>query len=176
MNKDSIKKFKLIVGLGNPGDKYQGTRHNVGFMFIDYVLEQKFSEGVQGKKLKNSLVYTSDDVVYAKPQLYMNKSGSVVKELVKWFEIDIESELLVVHDDLDIQLGTYKLQYAKSPKLHNGIISVEQHLGTNKFWRLRIGIDNRKGKRIDGEKYVLQKFTQDEYEQLQTTFQEIDFQ
>jgi PTH1 family peptidyl-tRNA hydrolase len=163
---------KLIVGLGNFGDKYEKNRHNVGFLFIEYLIK-KFDIQLTEKKLKDSLIFASSDYIFAKPQTYMNESGKAVKQLVEWFDIDIKQDLLLVHDDLDIVLGEYKLQLAKSPKLHNGVISVQDHLGSKDFYRLRIGVDNREGREIEGMKYVLDDFKIQELGKLQLVFEKI---
>ena len=152
---------KLIIGLGNPGEYHEKTRHNTGIMFIDYILSNytNYREG----KLKHSNYYKVDnELILIKPNTYMNNSGLAVKEAVKWLDINIERDLILAHDDLDIPLGKYKFQFAKSPKVHNGVKSVEYHLGTNKFYRIRIGIENRGDKKIDGEMYVLSNFNSNE--------------
>lgn len=178
--KSNPKQRKVIVGLGNPGDEYKDTRHNTGFMYLNYLLEEDLKEdGFQGKKLKHAVVYTvEDDLILVKPQTFMNDSGLAVKEVVKWLDVDIEKELILVHDDLDIPLGKYKFQFAKSPRDHKGVKSVEDHLGTTHFYRLRIGVDNRGGRPINGEKYVLEKFSEEELVKVQGVFEkigEIDF-
>ncbi len=162
----------LIVGLGNPGKEYENTRHNVGFMFIDFMIEL-INADFRGKKLKNSLVYKYKNIVFAKPQTFMNKSGIAAKELVKWGDIVLKDDFILIHDDLDIPLGKYKFQFAKSPKDHKGVKSVEQHLGTNKFRRLRIGVDNRGGKKANGQDYVLKIFPADERERLEDVFDNV---
>lgn len=165
---------KLFIGLGNPGKEYDGTRHNAGFMFIDYVLSRENISPASAKSFKDSIVYTlAADVVFAKPQTFMNNSGPAVKDLVKWHNIQIEKDFVLIHDDLDIKLGSYKFQFAKSPKEHNGVISVEQHLGTTHFHRLRIGVDNRSDHRINGERYVLQRFSGEEVDRLRGVFDEM---
>lgn len=167
--------MKLIVGLGNPGKEYENTRHNAGFLFIDYLLAKEDIISESGEKFKSSVVYKySKDLLLVKPQTFMNNSGLAVKELVKWHKINIKNDLLLVHDDLDIKLGKFKLQFAKSPRDHNGVISTEQHLGTTHFNRLRIGVDSRIDRRIDGEKYVLQRFCEEELVLLKETFDKIN--
>ena len=137
-----------IVGLGNVGDKYKNSRHNVGFLFVD--------------DLKQSL--KSKNIIFLKPDTMMNSSGIAVKKLVVSKKLDL-SNLYVVHDDLDMKLGEYKIQFGKGPKIHNGINSVERELGTADFWRVRIGVDNRDPeKRTRGEEYVLQDFSTHEKE------------
>lgn len=165
----------LIVGLGNPGDEYELTRHNAGFMFIDYLVSRDLKIGSTEKKFKQSFIYAFDEnTLLLKPQTFMNNSGQAIKEAVKWFDISIEKGLVIVHDDLDIPLGKYKYHFARSPKDHNGVKSVEDHLGTKQFYRLRIGIENRKNKQIPGEKYVLEKFKKEELDTLVEVFKEID--
>lgn len=91
----------------------------------------------------------------------MNESGKAVKSLMKFFKISPE-DIIVIHDDLDLGLGNYKLQKGKGPKVHNGILSIENSLGTKDFWRLRLGIENRQNKKIPGERYVLERMPEEE--------------
>lgn len=150
--------MKVIVGLGNPGDKYKNNRHNVGFMVIERLAggeekwEPKFS----------SLIQKSKNYLLVKPQTFMNRSGEAVNEIVNFYKV-ISDDLIVVHDDLDIRLGEYKIQKGVGPKVHNGLTSVEECLGKADFWRVRVGIDNRpmaNGEwRMVGEDYVLADFT-----------------
>jgi len=158
--------MKLIVGLGNPGDKYNNNRHNVGYIIADKLK-------AQSSKLK--------DIVVLKTNTYMNNSGEIVKKLVAHYKIKMPN-LWVIHDDLDIKLGDYKIQKGKGPKLHNGVNSIERELGNWNFWRVRIGIDNRmpnakwpmlNGKKISGERYVLQDFTKEELEILERTIDNV---
>ena len=136
--------MKLIVGLGNPGQKYKNNRHNVGFMTVDRLMEEK----LPGVKL-------------LKPDTFMNRSGAAVKR-----EEPNLRFLYVVHDDLDIELGKFKLSFGKGPKVHNGLKSIYEQLGTKDFWHVRIGIDNRAaaGFRGTGEEYVLENFRPEERE------------
>lgn len=137
--------MKVIVGLGNPGKLYQNNRHNVGQMLTDYL-----SENLDIKK----------SVKLVKTDCFMNQSGSFVKKLNAKPE-----NLYVVHDDLDIPLGKFHIQFGVGPQLHNGLESIEQHLKTKDFWRIRIGVDNRKSG-IDGETYVLSNFLKEEKQLL----------
>ncbi len=165
-------KIKLIVGLGNIGREYKNTRHNAGFLFLDYMYNsENFSED---SKLK-SFIKRAENKVLAKPTTFMNLSGQAVSLISNYYKIK-SHEILLVHDDLDIKLGEYKITYTKGPKVHNGIISVEETLKTNKFWRLRIGVDNRTPelrKHIKGNDYVLSSFLQEEKLILQKTFAKI---
>lgn len=148
--------MKLLVGLGNPEDKYKKNRHNVGHMFIDYI-----------QKLENLPVRS------AKTNVFMNQSGGEVKKLTTFYKLPT-SDLIIVHDDLDITFGNFKIEKGAGPKLHNGLSSIESSLGTKDFWRVRIGVDNRDPEsRIDGETYVLQNFTPQEMEDLPQVFNKV---
>lgn len=153
--------MKLIVGLGNPGEKYAGTRHNIGFMTIE-ALAEKSSAGVW--KLENKFfaeIIRTPTIIYAKPQTYMNDSGKSVSALCRFYKVKSD-ELYIIHDDLDIALGEFKIQHSRGPLVHYGVNSVEKELGTDQFWRVRIGVENREvrgNKGIPGEEYSLQNFT-----------------
>ena len=153
--------MKLIVGLGNPGTEYQQTRHNVGFLVVDE-LAKNVNESFEKDKYTFSEVASTDDLILAKPQTFMNNSGEAVKYLLEKYML-LENSLVVVHDDLDIPLGQYKIQHAVGPKVHNGISSIEQRINTDQFTRVRVGVDHRDpNNRISGEAYVLQNFTKEE--------------
>lgn len=167
--------MKLFVGLGNPGSSHSKNRHNVGFMVIDALeayMESNFkskptiSQRSQTKLLQALIQDYSPHVVIAKPQVFMNDSGLAVKKLVDRYKVKMD-DLYIIHDDLDIPLGEYKIQKEKGPKDHNGIISVENSLNTGSFWRVRVGIENRnKALKMPGETYVLQNFVLDEEEKI----------
>lgn len=166
--------MKLITGLGNPEEKYSETRHNAGFLFLDSLREkflyQKDISATEWKKedtFKSELSFLKNGsqviAIIQKPQTYMNRSGEAVAKLVKKYEIeDLQNNLILVHDDLDIPLGRFKIQAGKSPLGHNGVKDVEDRLGTNEFKRVRIGVEARTNKNISGEDYVLMKFTKEE--------------
>lgn len=150
----------LIVGLGNPGKKYKNNRHNVGYMFTDYILESQKSK-VKGQNYNSK-------VKIIKTDCFMNVSGVFVKKFIEKCKMKNEN-LIVVHDDLDIPLGKFHIQFGVGPQLHNGLESVENHLKTKDFWRIRIGVDNRlSDKKIPGEIYALQNFLPDEKKLLET--------
>ena len=174
--------MKIIVGLGNPGPKYQNNRHNIGHMMIDYMADQ-----VQSAKFKVQSCNLKLKIF--KTDCFMNLSGQAVKKIIKNCRLKIEN-LIVVHDDLDIPLGKFKIQKGTGPLLHNGIESIEKTLGTKAFWRVRIGIDNRLPKKtaylihdrgsdkqsakwIDGESYVLIDFTPEERKTINQSFPKI---
>lgn len=171
--------MKLIVGLGNPGEEYIGTRHNVGFWLVEAIAKQSAVEFKFDKKLNAESVkakFNDKPVVLAKPCTYVNKSGEAVSKLIKQLKIKKE-DLIVVQDDLDIEFGSLKLSFGKDSGGHRGIQSIIDQLKTNKFWRLRIGTANRKlssarqqatlkAKKESVGNFVLAKFTPTEQTEL----------
>lgn len=169
----------LITGLGNPGKEYEYTPHNAGFIFIDQ-LKETLSNKIQvtdwtdeSRVLLSEISRVKIDGetvgILQKPLTYMNLSGNAVKKIMDKFNIQ---QYILIHDDLDIKLGTYKIQEDKSPKGHNGIKSIEQALGYTNFLRVRIGVENRNNRNIPGEEYVLQKYSKEEYQLLLETIQD----
>ncbi|MFC0472885.1 aminoacyl-tRNA hydrolase [Halalkalibacter kiskunsagensis] len=158
--------MKLIVGLGNPGDKYTGTRHNVGFDCIDYCarqmeikLDQSKFKGLFGKGIING-----EKVFLLKPLTYMNLSGESVRPFIDYFHIDIK-DVVVIYDDMDLPVGKIRLRQKGSAGGHNGIKSLIQHLGTPEFNRIRVGVDRpQNGESIVN--YVLGSYRPDEREQV----------
>ena len=149
--------MKLIVGLGNPGKEYVNTRHNIGFMLIDkYLGDVKFKEKFNGLYYETSSL---DKVIFLKPQTFMNNSGECVVKFANYYNIKPE-DILVIQDDLDIYVVRYKFKINSSSGGHNGIKSIINNLGTDSFFRLKIGISNtRKNDVID---FVLGKFSKEE--------------
>ncbi len=179
--------MRICVGLGNPGVKYEKNRHNVGFMFLDFLLneyvthnrlhEAQFSPDSYLKAHVAKIRTNNEEWILLKPQTYMNKSGESVRLTIKkYFPIDqrpATNELIVVHDDLDIPFGKCKVQL-QGPKLHNGVESIENHLHTTDFLRIRVGVDNRLPEnRIPGETYVLQNFSDEETKALENIFPQV---
>ncbi|OGM12902.1 aminoacyl-tRNA hydrolase [Candidatus Woesebacteria bacterium RIFCSPLOWO2_01_FULL_39_23] len=166
--------MKLIIGLGNPGEKYENTRHSVGYMVVDALLE-KLQNSITpsnfklNKKFKSLVISYQSSVVLAKPTTFMNSSGIAVRKLVNHFKINM-ADVWIIHDDLDLSLGSYKIQKGKGPREHNGLLSIYEKLGTKNFWHVRIGIENRgKGsgepsfaKAMEGKEYVLRNFNEEE--------------
>jgi len=151
--------MKLIVGLGNPWSKYINTRHNVGFMAIDAINSRKF--------------INSKNIILVKPQTFMNESGRGVVKAVNFYKISLD-DLYVIHDDLDLKLGEYKIQKGIGPKLHYGITSIEDALKSKDFYRVRVGVDNREStNRISGEEYVLQNFLPKERKIIENTIKKL---
>lgn len=153
--------MKLIVGLGNPGKEYDNTRHNVGFMVIDELLKR--SKNPKLKEKFNGLFYEYDvsgnKIILLKPQSYINLSGEVISKYIKYYNINVE-DIIIINDDMDLDLGKYKLKPAGSSAGHNGLKSIEQNLKTDEYKRLKIGISNDKN--IEARNYVLGKFSQEE--------------
>lgn len=159
--------MKLIVGLGNPGKEYENTRHNIGFMVLDDYANKKnliFTKSKDGELYIKTCI-ENEEVILLKPQKYINLSGEVVIKFVKYYKINID-DILIINDDLDIELGKYKLKYKGSSGGHNGLKNIELHLGTQQYKRLKIGISNNK--LLDTKDYVLGKLSSDEKLKLQT--------
>ncbi|MFN4319464.1 MAG: aminoacyl-tRNA hydrolase [Aquificaceae bacterium] len=158
--------IRLLVGLGNPGKRYERTRHNVGFMAIDELLRrlrlQKYTEECLSHLYKASL--QGREVLIAKPQTYMNNSGLAVVNLLEEYEIKPE-EMLIVYDDLDLPLGKLRLRLEGSSGGHHGVESIIKEIKTDKFPRLKIGIGRPKDKNKVVE-YVLSPFDKEEEEVL----------
>ena len=137
---------KLIIGIGNPDEEYQNTRHNVGFMFLDYLAKKIDANDFAEDKKLNALVSKSKiektSVVLVKPLCYVNKSGEVVSKLAKFYKIK-PADIIVVQDDLDIEFGSFKNSFEKNSGGHKGVESIIKALKTNKFYRLRIGTSVR---------------------------------
>ncbi len=148
----------LIVGLGNPGRVYRQNRHNIGFMLIDRLavrLNARMSR-LQSKALLASAQRDGKKIILAKPQTYMNLSGQSVQGLVRFYKIPLE-RFLLIHDDLDLPFGRLRLRPGGGSGGQKGVKSVLQHLGTQEFPRLRLGIGRPDGK-MDAAAYVLQDF------------------
>ncbi|MBI4973270.1 aminoacyl-tRNA hydrolase [Candidatus Roizmanbacteria bacterium] len=152
--------MKLIIGLGNPDTKYQNNRHNVGHMFVDFMIKELTGSRVNG-------------LLLAKTATYMNLSGKSVQALMQKHHAKLE-DLIIVHDDLDIPLSKFRIVKGYGPKLHNGIDSIEEKLGTKDFLRVRIGVDNRTPEnRIPGIEYVLRDFEEREGKMVLDIFPQI---
>lgn len=155
--------MKLIVGLGNPGKEYKNTRHNVGFIILDTFLGK-----VEWKMKMESHFYITEingeEVIFIKPITYMNLSGLSVKKVVNFYKIDIR-DILIIQDDLDLELGNYKIKRNSSSGGHNGIKSIIHELNNDEFGRLKIGVG--KSDLIPIDKYVLNKFSSEELKIIQ---------
>jgi len=157
--------MKLIVGLGNPGKEYANTRHNIGFMMIDYIVKElnitKSSEKMGGKCFETNI--NGEKVLFLKPQEYINLSGNVINKFMNYYKIDIE-DLFIIHDDLDLEVGKFKLREKGGSGGHNGLKNIESHLKTKEYNRMKIGISNNKN--IDTKDYVLGHLNKEEKESL----------
>jgi len=155
----------LIVGLGNPGKKYEKTRHNVGYVAIDAIAANfqfpifKFQSIFNAQISKKTT--GGQEIVLAKPQTFMNNSGASVKSLIKNYKLETKN-LVVVHDDIDLPLGEFKISKSRGSAGHKGVQSIINELKTKDFRRIRIGICPKTGKPQAVEKFVLQNFTKSE--------------
>ena len=156
--------MKLIVGLGNPGEQYKLTRHNIGFIFIDEYLKEKNITDIR-EKFKSLFVqtnYNGDKVFYQKPATFMNLSGEAVGEAIRFFKINPKTELFVIYDDMDMPFGKLKIKQNGSAGGHNGLRSIISHVG-NEFIRIKFGIGKPKTKE-ETIGFVLGKFSPEETE------------
>ena len=153
----------IIAGLGNPGKQYAQTRHNVGFDTID-ILADKYNISVDTKKHKalcGKGMIEGQKVVLAKPQTFMNLSGESVRELVDFYKIDPEEELLVIYDDISLEVGQLRIRRKGSAGGHNGIKNIIANLGSSVFPRIKVGV-GEKPKGYDLADYVLGKFSKED--------------
>lgn len=153
----------LVIGLGNPGTAYKHTYHNLGFEVLDLMRKQlAFPPFRNSVKLK-SLVSKKGDVVLAKPQTFMNRSGEAASRLVKTYR---SSRVLIVHDEIDLPQNKMRVSKNSGSAGHKGVESVMQHLKTGDIARIRIGIQPTAGKPADLEGFVLKRFKQEEFEPI----------
>ena len=158
--------MKLIVGLGNYGNEYKNTRHNIGFRFIDsYFLNQNIIWKNKFKGLYCEKTINGEKIIFLKPQTYMNLSGESVILFSKYYKIKPE-EILIISDDLALPIGTYRLRSQGSSGGHNGLKNIEEYLRTNKYNRLRIGINSELRNTMDQISFVLSKFSLEEEKKL----------
>jgi len=190
----------LIVGLGNPEEKYKKTRHNAGFIavnklrkkwnFPEFKFNKKFNsetsisppleKGELKGDLKNKLLYPTNEnkTILAKPQTSMNRSGEAVRKIMDYYKLTPEN-IIVIHDDLDIEIGKYKVSANSSSAGHKGVQSIINNLGTQKFKRIRIGVEKIGGRKkrgnISGNKFVLQNFKEEEIKKVKNLAEGIEF-
>jgi peptidyl-tRNA hydrolase, PTH1 family len=157
----------LVVGLGNPGDKYRQTRHNIGFMVADRLVERLGCDSAQAKfsGLLHDCRLSDHRVAILKPQTYMNRSGTSVSQAVRWFKLELD-QILVVYDDLDLPFGEVRVRRKGSAAGHNGLSSIVQQCGSQEVPRLRVGI----GRPSHGDtvSYVLNRFSKEQESDLAT--------
>lgn len=171
--------MKLIIGLGNIGEKYALTRHNVGFMLLDKIAIDHALSYKQESKLKCALTklrHSTGDIIFIKPSTFMNLSGEAMRAVIDYYKIE-PKKVCVIYDDIALELGKIRFRAIGSDGGHNGIKSIIKHLGTNKFDRLKIGIGPQPP--IPAENFVLQNFSQQEQtilkEVLSTSIEALDF-
>ena len=162
--------MKLVVGLGNPGKEYENTRHNMGFLYLDYYTKNK-NITIDKKKfdgLYGEAIIDGEKVLFLKPQKYMNLSGEVIKKYVDYFNIDIK-DILIICDDLDTVIGKYRLRSKGSSGGHNGLKNIELMLNTQDYARLKIGISHDKD--IDTKDYVLGKLDKKNLDLIKSNYE-----
>jgi PTH1 family peptidyl-tRNA hydrolase len=158
---------KIIVGLGNPGSEYAGNRHNLGAMVVDLLAGQRGEKFKPGARKRADIAETriaDQRVVLAKPRSYMNESGGPVSAVLGFYKVD-PSQLIVVHDELDIPFDSIRLKVGGGAGGHNGIRSIDTSLGTRDYTRVRVGIGRPPG-RMDPAAYVLRDFVAAERKEL----------
>lgn len=164
--------MKLIVGLGNPGLQYQYTRHNIGFMFLDYYAHLKNCTTSKLKFRGEYCEFTENEekVILFKPLTYMNHSGEAIIQIVQFFHIPLEN-VIVIYDDMDLEFARLRLREKGNAGSHNGLKNIVLHLQSTSFKRVRVGIG--RPEQISFMDYVLSKFSQKELEVLQEVFKDV---
>ncbi len=163
--------MKLIAGLGNPGKQYEHTRHNAGFLAIDHFLKTHDAIICASKFNAQICEYhqNGEKVFLVKPQTFMNLSGEVIRDLVNFYKLNPATDLLVLHDEVDLPLGTVRKAAASGAAGHNGVQNIIDELGSKDFPRVRIGVEARESRDdLPTDAFVLQKFTPDELKSLET--------
>jgi PTH1 family peptidyl-tRNA hydrolase len=170
----------LIVGLGNPEKKYDGTRHNVGFAALDYFAKEIGAEFKMSEKFNAEIAEATVQfdtkrvrVMLAKPQTYMNLSGESVAKIVNFYKFRTEDQVWVVHDDLDIEIGAIRIRLKGSSAGQKGIGSIIERLGTDCFVRFRVGIKPAEGQTKPAEQFVLEKFRPEEKKTIEQEIKEL---
>ncbi len=162
-----LEKTKLIIGLGNPGVKYELTRHNIGFYCVDALVAAENGSWSEKKTLKcliSDLKIGGSRIIVCKPTTFMNLSGEAVQSVQRFFKLS-NADTIVVHDELDLPFGQIRTRTGGSAGGHNGIKSLITHIGED-FGRVRIGIANEFSGKVDSADFVLQKFSKNEQEQM----------
>jgi PTH1 family peptidyl-tRNA hydrolase len=166
--------MKIIVGLGNPGKEYQNTRHNAGFMGVDKLAENLGLPWHRGKKF-SAAIAEGNGFILAKPLTFMNLSGQSVRTILSYYKLlpkkiglfvkkssDLKDIITIIHDDLDIPLGKFKLASNSRSAGHNGVQSIIDQIKTKNFTRLRLGIKTQAREQVPAEKFVLENFSTNE--------------
>lgn len=165
--------MKLIVALGNPGSKYKNTRHNAGMIILEnWLKNQNFNNPELNKKIE-AKISKNEDLIIAFPQTFMNESGLPVSKIAKQNNTQPHN-ILILHDDSDLFVGEYKMHYKRGSAGHKGVESIIDHLKTEDFWRLRVGIRPKTaGARQKAEDFVLKKFGPNELKVVTNLVEEI---
>jgi len=170
--------MKLIIGLGNPGKKYQFTRHNAGFLAVEhYAIKKHLDKWSKRDKFKSLIIESGkaeDRVILAMPQTYMNRSGESVQSLKQFYKV-ANSQIIVVHDEVDIPFGEVRVKDGGGTAGHNGLESIVSHIGSD-FKRLRIGTKNSLVETTDTRDFVLSNFSKTELSQLESILSEVSVQ
>ncbi len=171
-NKLGCEDMKIIVGLGNHGDKYEYTKHNTGFLILNAFVSKKVGDGVVWLEESRfrSHVFRLNDILFVKPQTFMNRVGEAVSKILKFYKVEL-NDLLVVHDDVDLEFGDHKLKKSSGSAGHHGVEDLFSKLGSSDFWRLRVGVGRPLDNKFDIEDYVLEKFSDDELVELKQMFE-----
>ena len=160
----------VILGIGNPGDEYRETYHNVGHLFVDFLAE-KYSGDFKVPSKKSFSLLKGERVTLAHSLLYMNGSGKASKELLSYIKKD-PKDLVVAHDDSDITIGSWKITFDQRSAGHKGVESIIHLLKSQKFWRIKIGIrPKQEHRRKKAEEFVLKKITTEDRRLLKETFE-----
>lgn len=166
---------KMIVGLGNPGSKYNDTKHNIGFMAVDRIvknLDVNFTEDKNFKAEIGSDFINGEKIYFIKPTTFMNNSGIAVKALLTYYNISIK-DMIIIYDDLDMEVGKIRFRQKGSAGGHNGIKSIIAHLGTQEFDRIKVGIGRPNG-RMTVINHVLRKFDKNDEIMILNTLDKVD--
>ena len=156
--------MKIIVGLGNPGNQYKEYRHNTGFILLDKLAEEQDLKWKKSPKFESE-VAESKDFILVKPQTFMNNSGDAVSKIMNFYKVSPD-DLVVVHDDVDLEFGAAKNQKGKNAAGHHGVEDIIEKIGTKEFWRVRVGIGKPENKQIPVDVWVLQNFQETELETI----------
>ena len=160
----------LIVGLGNPGEKFENTRHNAGFMAVDFFAKKNEFPEFELSKKNGSLISEKGKILLSKPQTFMNKSGLAVKKLIAQNK---KADLIVIHDDIDLPLGRIKIVKNRGSAGHKGVESIIKAVGNKNLARIRVGIAPLKGGAKAPENFVIKKFTEEEQKVINKTVKKI---
>ena len=153
----------LIAGLGNPGEKYSHTRHNIGFLIIDKIVKNlSLSNNINNPNFK-AIVTKSQNSLYVQPQTFMNLSGESIVSIADYYDIP-NSNIIIIHDDIDLEFGSLKFKIGGGHGGHNGLKSIDSHIGKD-YTRIRVGVSKPSNK-LDVANYALSNFSKDEFVQL----------